>query len=53
MKELMESSAKRYIEQQAHVFELSNVLNEAGLNAERRKKELTAEGQEASGGSEA
>jgi hypothetical protein len=38
MKETMESSAKLYIEQQAHVFDLANVLNEAGLRAERRKQ---------------
>ena len=40
MKESMESSARRYIEQQAHVFELANVLNEAGLSAEKRNQEL-------------
>jgi transcriptional regulator with XRE-family HTH domain len=45
MKEHMESSAKRYIEQQAHVFELANVLNEAALTAEKRNHEL-AEGEQ-------
>jgi transcriptional regulator with XRE-family HTH domain len=39
MKEDMESSARRYIEQQAHVFELANVLNEAGLRAEKRNQD--------------
>jgi hypothetical protein len=39
MKEDMESSAKRYIEQQAHVFELADVLNQAGLSAETRHNE--------------
>jgi transcriptional regulator with XRE-family HTH domain len=45
MKEDMESSAKRYIEQQALVFELANVLNEAGLNAETRNTELVEDEQ--------
>jgi transcriptional regulator with XRE-family HTH domain len=36
MKEQMESSAMRYIEQQALVFELANLLNKAALNAENR-----------------
>ena len=39
MMEDMESSAKRYIEQQAHVFELADVLNQAGLSAETRHNE--------------
>jgi transcriptional regulator with XRE-family HTH domain len=42
MKEDMESSAKRYIEQQAQVFELANVLNEAALKAETGKSEQPA-----------
>lgn len=40
MKEDMESSAKLYVEQQALVFELADVLNEAGLSAEKRNQEL-------------
>lgn len=37
MKEQMEASANRYIEQQAHVFDLADVLNKAALNAETSK----------------
>lgn len=35
-KEMMETSAKFYIEQQATVFQLANMINEAALRAEKR-----------------
>lgn len=35
-KEMMESSAKVYIEQQATVFQIASVINEAALRAEKR-----------------
>jgi transcriptional regulator with XRE-family HTH domain len=38
MREEMESSARRYVEQQALVFDLANVLNEAALKAETSSK---------------
>jgi hypothetical protein len=41
MKDEMESSAKRYIEQQASVFEMANILNEAALRAERKSADLS------------
>lgn len=53
MKETMESSAKLYIEQQAHVFELANVLNEAGLSAERRRQDSVDDVQENADATEA
>jgi transcriptional regulator with XRE-family HTH domain len=43
LKEEMESSAKTYIEQQALVFELADVLNRAALEAENRKNQQLAE----------
>ncbi len=39
MKEQMEASAKKYIEQQARVFELADLFNKAALNAENRNDE--------------
>jgi transcriptional regulator with XRE-family HTH domain len=43
MKKDMESSAKRYVEQQATVFELADILNRAALHAEKRKSEQPAQ----------